>query len=89
MNIRTRRTLGISLLAVSILAGIVLQLATGELVTDQQKSRITSDGFLKHSIVITHVVVLKARYAIPLAAIAAAGLLCLVLPARRPPVIRQ
>jgi CRISPR/Cas system CMR subunit Cmr6 (Cas7 group RAMP superfamily) len=88
MNIRTRRRLGVALLAGSILTGIILQLSTGELVMDDTKSQV-SDAGINHSILIMHVVTFKARYAIPLATVAVVGVLCLFVPSRSPPRLQQ
>jgi hypothetical protein len=61
-----------------------LQLSTGELVKDDAKSHVSDVGF-SHSILITHVVSFKSSYAIPLALVAAVGLLCLLVSPQKPP----
>ncbi len=86
---RTRRFIGVGLIILSIVSAVAIQLRTGKLITDESTSQITGDGLFKHSVLITRVFGLRVSYAIPLAALAGLGLICILWPPRRPPIINQ
>jgi hypothetical protein len=89
MGIKTRRRLGIALLLISVVAAVILQLLTGKLVAYGPGPVTTSDWGPVHTTFTMEFVTFKAVYVIPLVVVGLAGLMCLLLPPRRPPRVRQ
>lgn len=89
MGIKTRRRLGTALVLLSVVAAVILQLLTGKLVVFGPGPVTTSDWGPVHSTLIMEFVTFNAAYLIPLGVVGLAGLMCLLLPSRRPPKMQQ
>jgi hypothetical protein len=83
MSSATRQKLGIGLVAIAIIAAIVLQISTGDLVHMRSTEETTVDHSPFSTTVIVSQITLIWKYALPLIACLAAGLFCLCKPVRK------
>jgi len=83
MNLK-RQTVGVALMAASALAAIFIQAFTGRVL---EFHAVHTDFVPPNTIATDSVIVFHWRYAIPLAAAFAIGLVCSAWPTRKPPRI--
>ena len=81
MSFAIRQKLGILLVSIAIIAAVVLQITTGDLVHMQSTVEKTVDHPLGSSTIVVSEITLVWKYALPLAACLATGLICLCKPA--------
>jgi hypothetical protein len=86
MNIKRRQTIGVSLIAASILAAIVIQTSTGRVLTFQS-SGSTYKASSNTTLVVATSEMMEFHwlYDIPLAAGFIIGFVCCAWPTRKPP----
>jgi len=84
MNLKKRQMLGLMLMAATVVAAIVIQALTGRVL---ELHSIHTDFVSPNTIVTDSVIVFHWRYAVPLAAAFAVGLICSAWPTRKPPRI--
>ena len=84
MNIKKRQLIGVALMAATVLAVILIQAFTGQVL----EFHVTHTGFVPpNTITADDLIVLHWRYDVPLAAVFAIGLVCSAWPARKPPPV--
>ena len=84
MNIRKRQMIGLVLMAATVLAAIVIQSLTGQVL---EFHSVHTDFVAPNAIATDSVIVFHWRYAVPLAVGFAVGLICSAWPTRKPPRI--
>ena len=84
MNIKTRQKIGVTLMAASVVAAILVQAFTGHVL---ELHAIHTDFVSPNTIATDSVIVFHWRYAVPLAACFVVGLVCWAWPGRKPPRI--
>jgi len=82
MHLKSRRKLGLALVAASVLAATLIQFRTGDLVQTQTVSETKVGSGLNQVMVLLTV---NWRHGLPLAAFCGIGLMCFLWPERKPP----
>ena len=84
MSTKKRQKIGLALMAASVLAAVITQAFTGR-VLDFHTVHV--DVISPNAIATDSMIVFHWRYAVPLAAAFAVGLVCCAWPTRKPPQI--